>query len=70
MDRPGKSWHFSDMDRPLITSWQLYGEDRAFPDLRHVERIVDRAAGPDWRIAPHRHTYLHQVFLLWEATAE
>lgn len=50
------------MDR--IPSWQLYGEASPFPDLLHIERIVDRAAGQDWVIAPHRHVNLHQIFLI------
>lgn len=63
MDGSGKVWHFSDMNTP-IPAWQLYGERRAFPDVMHIERIVDRAAGLEWRIAPHRHLALHQVMLL------
>lgn len=47
-----------------IPVWQLYGERTPFPDLLHIERIVDRAAGLDWTIAPHRHLHLHQLFLL------
>lgn len=47
-----------------IPVWQLYGEASPFPDLLHIERIVDRAAGMDWRIAPHRHANLHQIFLI------
>ena len=47
-----------------IPVWQLYGEDSPFPDLLHIERIVDRAAGLDWTIAPHRHAHLHQIFYL------
>lgn len=66
MDDPGKSWYFPAMMtvQQKIPSWQLYGEDSPFPDLLHIERIVDRAAGLDWRIAPHRHLHLHQVFLI------
>jgi AraC family transcriptional activator of pobA len=73
MDNPGIVWHFSDMQVDLgnphsqldpIPVWALYGEDRAFPDVLHVERITDRAAGLDWRIAPHRHVHLHQFFLI------
>lgn len=52
------------MDR--IPTWQLYGEASPFPDLLHIERIVDRAAGADWVIAPHRHLNLHQIFLILE----
>ncbi len=44
--------------------WNLYGEAQAFPDVMHIERISDRAAGLDWVIAPHRHVHLHQFFLL------
>lgn len=47
-----------------IPAWQLYGEESPFPDLLHIERIVDRAEGLQWRIAPHRHLHLHQVFLI------
>lgn len=47
-----------------IPAWQLYGEHTPFPDILHLERIVDRAAGLDWRINPHRHAHLAQVFLL------
>lgn len=49
---------------PAIPAWQLYGEHSPFPDLLHIERIVDRAAGLDWQIAPHRHLHLHQIFLI------
>lgn len=51
-------------DASPIPVWQLYGERTPFPDLLHIERIVDRAAGLDWTIAPHRHLHLHQLFLL------
>ena len=53
-----------------IPAWQLYGENRPFPDSVHVERIVDRAAGLEWRIAPHRHMHLHQIFLLTDGQIE
>lgn len=67
MDGPGKSWHFPAMNAPdpdPIPAWQLYGERTPFPDILHLERIADRAAGLDWRISPHRHAHLAQVFLL------
>ena len=47
-----------------IPSWQLYGEQNAFPDVLHCEKITDRAAGLDWVIRPHRHAHLHQFFLI------
>lgn len=62
MDKPGKFWHFSDMT--AIPAWQLYGEETPFPDLLHIESIPARAAGLEWRIEPHRHLHLHQLFLL------
>lgn len=62
MDEAGILWHFPAM----IPSWQLYGEASPFPDILHSERIVDRAAGMDWRIGAHRHMGLHQVFLIRE----
>ena len=76
MDDQAHSWNNSDMlddsatakppakpaDR--IPSWNLFGEDRLFPDVLHVERIRDRAAGFDWTITPHRHPHLHQFLLL------
>ncbi len=64
MDDAGKSWHYRDMTTPPIPAWQLYGESSPFPDVLHMERIRDRAAGLDWRIAPHRHAHLAQIFLL------
>ena len=62
MDGSAKFWHFPAM--AAIPAWQLYGEETLFPDLLHIESIPDRAAGLEWRIAPHRHLQLHQVFLL------
>jgi AraC family transcriptional regulator, transcriptional activator of pobA len=67
MDEAGYFRYFPAMPALIpapIPSWQLYGEDSPFPDLLHIERIVDRAEGLDWRIAPHRHLNLHQVFLI------
>jgi AraC family transcriptional regulator, transcriptional activator of pobA len=66
MDEVHKFWYYPAM--ALIPSWQLYGETHAFPDLLHIEKIIDRAAGLDWVIAPHRHLNLHQVFLLRSGT--
>lgn len=66
MDATGFLWYFPAMrrDPSPIPSWQLYGEDSPFPDILHIERIVDRAEGLHWHIAPHRHLHLHQVFLI------
>jgi AraC family transcriptional activator of pobA len=70
MDSTDSHWHFADMNtlssdtHTAIPAWSLYGESRAFPDVMHIERFTDRAAGLDWRIAPHRHLHLHQFFLI------
>ena len=57
------------MMTPPIPAWQLYGESSPFPDILHMERIRDRAAGLDWRIAAHRHAHLAQIFLLTDGHA-
>jgi AraC family transcriptional activator of pobA len=62
MDGAANCWYFPAMN--TIPVWHLYGEASPFPDILHIERIVDRAAGMDWRIAPHRHVNLHQIFLI------
>jgi AraC family transcriptional regulator, transcriptional activator of pobA len=76
MDSADGDWHFADMstfpsdDPATIPAYSLYGESRAFPDVLHVERLSDRAAGLSWRIAPHRHLHLHQVFLIQSGEAK
>ena len=70
MDNPEKDWHFPAMEKlQKIPAWNLYGEQAPLPDILHIERIVDRAAGLDWHISPHRHVHLHQVFLLMSGAA-
>ena len=63
MDKRDNEWHFADMNTAsppfFIPNWSLYGESRTFPDVLHIERLTDRAAGLDWQIAPHRHLHLH-----------
>lgn len=47
-----------------VPNYVLYGEaisDR-FPDGLHIETIHSRSSIHDWRIRPHRHHDLHQVF--------
>ncbi|MEX5726758.1 AraC family transcriptional activator of pobA [Rhodovulum iodosum] len=53
-----------------IPAYALYGERGAFPDLLHCERVWERARVHGWRIAPHRHPDLHQVFVLQSGEAE
>lgn len=67
MDDARRFWHNPDMTQaiaPPIPAYALYGEDRPFPDVMHVEAIRARAAGLDWAIAPHRHLHLHQFILV------
>lgn len=64
MDALHNLWYFMTMAPQTIPTWQLYGEVDAFPDILHVEQVVDRAAGLDWTIGAHRHVHLHQIFLL------
>lgn len=52
------------MGLAAVPNYVLYGEalsDR-FPDGLHIETIHSRSSIHDWRIRPHRHHDLHQVF--------
>jgi AraC family transcriptional activator of pobA len=76
MDVSGVNLYFSDMRRSTtrptkpnahsIPAYLLYGESLDVPAERliHVEALADRSALHDWRIRPHRHSDLHQLFLL------
>lgn len=53
------------MNDPLsIPRYALFGETSAFPDVLHIERFKDRAAGYEWVINPHRHDEIHQFFMM------
>lgn len=45
-----------------IPVYHLFGETDTFPDVIHHERIRDRALRHDWRIMPHRHREMVQIF--------
>ena len=65
MDTASIVLHISNMTaHEPIPDYALYGETGAFPDLLHAETVQDRASLHDWRIAPHRHEGLSQVFVL------
>lgn len=51
-------------DAARIPTYSLYGESAEFPDILHCEPIADRAGLHDWHISPHRHSNLHQIFLI------
>jgi AraC family transcriptional activator of pobA len=63
MDRSGNEWYFSGMsDITPIPVFNLFGETSAFPDVIHCERVFDRARLHGWKISPHRHHQMAQVF--------
>tara|TARA_R110002126_G_scaffold10527_5_gene48046 strand:- start:100869 stop:101762 length:894 start_codon:yes stop_codon:yes gene_type:complete len=65
MDRQRIRWYYTCMmNLPTIPEYMLYGETDAFPDVVHCEHIKDRAPDHGWRIAPHRHAQLAQVFFI------
>ncbi|MFT6090677.1 helix-turn-helix domain-containing protein [Sulfitobacter sp.] len=65
MDRQRIRWYYACMMHlPTIPEYMLYGETDAFPDVVHCEHIKDRAPDHGWRIAPHRHAQLAQVFFI------
>ncbi|MBL4696663.1 MAG: helix-turn-helix domain-containing protein [Rhizobiaceae bacterium] len=47
-----------------IPSYNLYGEMGDLPDVVHCEAIATRSVLHDWHIKPHRHSRLHQFFLV------
>lgn len=53
-----------------VPSFHLYGEAAAqdLPDIVHVEALRHRSQQHDWRIKPHRHADLRQIF--WFQTAD
>ncbi|MEC9196799.1 MAG: helix-turn-helix domain-containing protein [Pseudomonadota bacterium] len=71
MDQSSKLWYYSNMSSEKhIPSFTLFGETSDFPDVIHVERIWDRARLHDWKITPHRHEQMYQVFHLARGHAE
>ncbi|MDJ1007003.1 MAG: helix-turn-helix domain-containing protein [Paracoccaceae bacterium] len=51
-------------DMATIPALGFYGETAAFPDTVHCESLPDRAKLHDWRILPHRHGGVSQLFLV------
>lgn len=77
MDAGAKFWYYCNMNEDQSTdrqqpapsaeyvpSYALYGESLDFPDVMHSELLKDRAPSHGWQIAPHRHSQLHQFFLI------
>lgn len=52
-----------------IPVFNLFGETASFPDVVHCERIWDRARLHDWKIAPHRHRQMMQIFFVEQGAA-
>ncbi|WP_076536630.1 helix-turn-helix domain-containing protein [Shewanella sp. UCD-KL21] len=51
-----------------IPFYDLYGDAfiRSEPELVHVENIAHRSSGLQWEIAPHRHTKLAQMVMVFD----
>ncbi len=47
-----------------IPAFGLYGESDQFPDVIHYEDFSVRAPIHDWRILPHRHGQMSQLFMV------
>ena len=54
--------------QPLVPAVDFYGDTSQWPlsELVHCEPLAQRSALHDWRIRPHRHNNLTQLFLLLE----
>jgi AraC family transcriptional activator of pobA len=48
----------------IIPAFGLYGEPDQFPDVIHFEDFSVRAPINDWRILPHRHSQMSQLFMV------
>ncbi len=48
----------------IIPAFGLYGEEGQFPDVIHFEDFSVRAPIHDWRILPHRHSQMSQLFIV------
>ena len=54
------------MSHDAIPHYDLYGEPAqgAKADFLHLEMLEERSGPSNWKIRPHRHGDLHQVFLV------
>lgn len=52
-----------------IPVFNLFGETAVFPDVIHCEQIRDRARPYNWRILPHRHREMAQIFFVRQGAA-
>ena len=55
-----------------VPTVDFYGDTSAWPmsELVHSERLVKRSELHDWRIRPHRHNNLTQLFLVLEGSGK
>ncbi|MFC3616649.1 helix-turn-helix domain-containing protein [Lutimaribacter marinistellae] len=71
MDAAGSQWYFSCMNgSDPIPVFTLLGETGRFPDVIHSEPLSVRSPQHGWRIPPHRHAHLAQVFLITKGRGE
>lgn len=70
MDPLRNEWYFSSMsENTPIPVFNLFGETSVFPDVIHCERVFDRARLHGWKISPHRHHHMSQVFHIEQGRA-
>lgn len=71
MDNTSCLWYFSNMAlSDAIPVFTLFGETEQFPDVVHCEDLSVRAPIHGWRISPHRHARMTQVFLIADGSVE
>lgn len=51
-------------DASAIPAYALFGEHVPFPDVVHYEAFSARAPLHNWRIHPHRHSQMSQLFVI------
>lgn len=60
------------VDSPGLPSYLHYGQAEAGNDVEpvHCQPIFSRISEQDWEIRPHRHSSLHQLFLIREGSLD
>ena len=65
MAPPRNLWYYSNMSvQSDIPAFGLYGEVHQMPDVVHCETFSARAPLHDWKIVPHRHSHMSQLFII------
>ena len=53
-----------------IPAYTLFGEDMPFPDVVHCEDFSARAPMHHWKIHPHRHSQMSQLFVILRGSVQ